>query len=89
MYAEDLVCLLLSKELDEALGIQVGLRSRVCSEREFSDIVLNTGGLQVLLCLAYPSDLGVCIDNGRDGVVVDMTVSMFNVFDGSNALTVP
>lgn len=42
-----------------------------------------------MLCLAYPSDLGVCIDNGRDGVVVDMTVSMFNVFDGSNALTVP
>jgi hypothetical protein len=51
---ENAVRLLLAKELHEALSIEVGLGTRVCSEREFANIVFHTSGFELLLGLADP-----------------------------------
>lgn len=84
VYTENSVRLLLGEELDKAFGVEVRLCSGVGSKGEFSNIVLNTGGLEVLLGLSYPGNLGVGIDDGRNAVVVDVAVSRFEEFDSSN-----
>ena len=84
MYTENSVGLLLRKELDKALAVKIRLGSGVGSEREFSNIVLNAGGLEVLLGLTYPGNLRVGVDDRRNAVVVDVAVSGFEVFDSSD-----
>ena len=84
MDTEDLVRLLLRKELYEAFGVEIGLCSRVGGKGEFSDVVLHTGGFEILFCLAHPGNLGVGVDDGRYGVVVDMSVTVLDVLHGSD-----
>lgn len=60
---QDLVGLLLYNELDETIGVLVGLRSRVGSEGELSDLVFDTSGLELLLVLADPGDFRVGVDD--------------------------
>ena len=86
MYTKDSVGLFLRKELDKALAVKVRLGSGVGSEGEFSNIVLNTGGLEVLLSLSYPGNLGMGVDDRRNAVVVDVTVSRLEVFNSSDTL---
>lgn len=75
MDTEDLVGLLLSNNLHETFSIQVGLGPRVRREVEFADVVFDASSLQLLLGLANPGDLRVCIDDGGNSVVVDVTVA--------------
>lgn len=86
MYTENSISLFLRKELDEALRVEVRLGSGVGSKGELSNVVLNTSCLEVLLCLSYPGNLRVGVDDGRDTVVVDVTVTRFEVFNSSDTL---
>ena len=42
----------------------------VSGEGEFSDRVLDAGGLQLLLRLAHPGDLGVGVDHYRKAIII-------------------
>lgn len=84
MYAEYTICFLLRQEFNLTLRIQDGLGTRVCLEGEFADLVLDASGLQLLLSLANPSNLGVSVDNGRDRIVVDVAMTCLNVFNCGN-----
>lgn len=83
---ENSVGLLVSNELDGSLGVEVGLGSRVGSEGELSDVVLDAGLLDLLLSLANPSNLGVGVHDRGDGGVVNVAVSGSNVLGGGNTL---
>lgn len=83
---EDLVSLLLRDKLHLALGVEVRLRPRVGHEGELADLVLNAIRLELLLGLADPSDLGVGVDDGGNGAVVDVTVTRVEILSGRNAL---
>ena len=74
MAAEDFVGRLVGQDFDEAVGVVDGLGARVGHEGEGADLVLGALGLQVLLGLANPGDLGVGVDNGGDAVVVDVNI---------------
>ena len=84
MSTQNLIRLLLRDDLDEALAIQVSLGSRVCRKAEFSNIVLNSGGFELLLGLAHPRNLRVSVDDRRNSVVVDVAVSALEVFDSGD-----
>lgn len=84
VYTENSVGLLFREELDKALTVLVCLGSGVGSEGEFSDVILNTSGLQVLLGLSHPGNFGVGVDDRRDAVVVDVTVTRFDVFNSGD-----
>ena len=84
MDAEDLISLLLRQELDETLSVEVGLCSRVGGKYKFANIVFDAVCLEVLFCLSDPGDFGVGIHNGRNGVVVDVSVPMLDVLDSSD-----
>ena len=78
------VSLLLGDDLDGTLRVQVGLGTGVSSEGELSDLVLNTSGLEFLLSLTDPSDLGVSVNDGGDSVVVHVAVAGLDVLDGGD-----
>ena len=82
--AKDTVSLRLSQNLDEALGVEVGLCARVRRKAEFADLVLDALCLQLLLSLANPGHLGVRVDNGGDGGVVNMTMTTLDKLDSSD-----
>lgn len=83
---ENAVGLLVRKNLDKALSVEVGLGTGVGNEGELTDVVGNTGSLELLLRLADPSDLGVGVHDGGNDVVVDVTVAVLDELDGSNTL---
>lgn len=74
------------EELHETIGVQVGLRSRVGGEGELSSLVLDTSSLELLFVLTNPCNLGVRVHDGGDRAVVDVTVALVDVLDGSNSL---
>ena len=82
--AKDTVSLRLSQNLDEALGVEVGLCARVRREAKFADLVLNALRLELLLSLADPGHLWVRVDNGGDGGVVNMTMTTLDKLDSSD-----
>ena len=84
MRAQNPVRLLLRQDLDEPFRVQVGLGTRVGCEAEFSDFVRHAFFLQLLFRLAYPGDFRVCVDDGGDGVVVDVSVSGFDEVNSSD-----
>lgn len=86
MHTQNLVSLLLRQELDKAVSVEVGLCTRVGGKVEFADVVLGAGRLQVLLSLADPSHLGVGVDDGGDGSVVDVAVTALDVLNSGDAL---
>lgn len=83
---ENAVSFGIGDELNNTLGVEVGLGAGVGAEGEGTDTVLNTGGLDLGLVLADPSDLGVGVHNTGDGGVVDVAVTSLDVFDGGNGL---
>lgn len=83
---KNLVSLLLDEELDDTVGIGVGLGTRVGKEGELAHLELNTLLLELLLVLSDPSDLGVGVDDGGNGSVVDVAVASLDDLDSSNTL---
>ena len=81
MRAQNPVRLLLRQDLHEPFRVQVGLGTRVGCEAEFPDFVRNAFFLQLLFCFAHPGDFRVCVDDGGDGVVVDVSVPGFDKVD--------
>lgn len=88
MNAKYLIRLLLCDEFDKALHIQVGLRTGVGSEGEFSNHILHAVSLKFLFSLADPGDFWVGVDDGWDGCVVNVPVSVLYVLNGSNTYMV-
>jgi hypothetical protein len=86
VHTEDTVGLGVSEELDQAVGVGVGLGARVGAEGEGADLVLDAGLLELGLVLANPSDLGVGVHDAGDGAVVDVAVVLGDVLDGGNGL---
>lgn len=84
MYAQDPIRLLLGKELDLALRVQVGLGTRIGREGELADIILYAVGFELLLGLANPCDLRVGVDDGGDCLVVDVAVAGLDVLDSGD-----
>ena len=74
------------EELDHAIGIEVGLGTRVCREGELANLVLDTCSLELLLGLADPSNLRVGIHNGGYSLVVDVAVTLADVLNGGTSL---
>lgn len=75
MGAQNPVGLRLGEDFDEPFRVQVGLGTGVGCEAEFADLVFHALRFEVLLGLADPSDLGVGVDDGGDGGVVDVAVT--------------
>src|SRR3979409_18630 len=67
MDTEYAVRLGVGEDLDEAVSVCVGARAASRREGEFSGLVDDPGGLQLLLGLADRSDLGPRVDARRDG----------------------
>lgn len=86
MDTEETVSLGVSKHLDQTISVKVGLSTGVCAEREGSNPVGDVLVLQVLLALANPGNLGVCVHDGGNGGIVDVTVALLDVLDGSDSL---
>jgi hypothetical protein len=88
VHAQHPVRLLLRENLDAAVRVRVGLGTRVGAEGELAQAVRDALSLELLLGLANPGHLGVGVDDGRDHVVVDVTVAGLNVLDSSDACVV-
>ena len=86
VHTQNAVGLGLSDELHDTLGVEVRLRARVSRERELADLVLDARGLELLLGLADPRDLGVRVHDGRDRVVVDVPVALGDVLHCGDTL---
>ena len=86
MHPKHAVRLRLGDELDGALSVEVRLRARIGRKGELADLVLDARGLELLLRLADPGDLGVRVHDGRDRVVVDVPVALGDVLDRGDAL---
>ena len=84
MSTQNLICLLLRQELDKAIRVEICLCPRIGCEHKLANVVFDTIGFEFLLGLADPGDLGVGVDNGRDGSVVDVTVAVLDVLNGSD-----
>ncbi len=61
------------KELAETLRVVVGAGTTVGLEGELSNTIVDSLALEFLLRLSNPSDLGMRVDDGRNGVVVDVS----------------
>mmetsp|Transcript_7269 Transcript_7269/g.26348 ORF Transcript_7269/g.26348 Transcript_7269/m.26348 type:complete len:435 (+) Transcript_7269:289-1593(+) len=70
MDSQDLVGLLVGKELDDPVGLVHGPRPRVGHHAELSGLVLDALALELHLRLTNPRDLGVGVHDAWDGVVV-------------------
>lgn len=83
---EDAISLGIGEELDHTVRIGVGLCAGVGGEGEGADLVLDAGLLELSLVLTDPGDLGVGVHDRGDGVVVDVSVTLGDVLDGSDGL---
>ena len=63
VHAEHLVGGLVGQHLHEALGRAVGAAARIGGEGILADLVGDAGGLELLLGLADPGDLGLGVDD--------------------------
>ena len=84
--AQQPVGLLVPQDLDHAVSVVVTLSSAVGGEREFSDRILDTLRLEILLVFPDPGNLGVCVDDAGDAVVVDVDGSSHHSLAGNDGL---
>jgi len=73
--AQNTVGLGVGDDLHEAVSVGIRAGPAVGGKGEVADAVLYAGLLQLVLGLAHPGDLRVCVHNGGDGVVVDVSVA--------------
>lgn len=83
---QETVSLGVGKHLDNAFRIHVCLGARVGAEGESTDTVGDLLGLEVLLTLANPGDFGVGVHDGGNAAIVDVAVTLLDVFDNSDSL---
>lgn len=69
-------------ELDHAFRFQIRLGPRVRREGETPRLVLYPLLFQFRFVLPHPCDFRVRVHDGGNGVVVDVTVALFDEFDG-------
>jgi len=86
VHTQDAVGLGIRDELDETLGLEVGLSAGVGAEGEGADAVLDARGLHVGLVLTDPGDLRVGVHDARDGTVVDVAVALLDELDHGDGL---
>ncbi len=85
MHAEDAVCLLLDKELDLALGVQIRLGPRIGEEREPANFILHPILLQVLLGLTNPRHFRMRIYHARNRLIIHVAMSRAYIFSCRDA----
>ena len=68
----------------DILGVLIRLRSGVGGERVLANLVLDPRRLQLLLVLSDPCDLGMCVDDRWDRIVVDVSVAGLDDLDSGN-----
>lgn len=85
MHAEDAIRVRLDEELDDTLGVEIRFGAAVGDEGELAGFVLGAGGFEVSLGLTDPGDLGVGVDDGGDGAVVDVAVACLEVLCDGDA----
>ena len=72
--------------LDHTLSVEVGLGAGVGAEGECTDLVGDTGLLELLLGLTNPGNLREGVHDGGNAAIVDVAVTLLDVLDGSNGL---
>lgn len=75
----------IGQEFDQAVAIEVGLCTTVRAEGECADLVFDTRLFQFGLVLADPCHFRVCVHDGGDGTVVDVTIVFGEEFDRRNS----
>lgn len=75
---EHTVSLGINDNLDHTVRVIVGTSTRVSNKWVSANLVLDAGCLEFLFGLANPGNFRVCVDDGGDGVVVDVTVAGSN-----------
>lgn len=83
---QETVGLRVSDHLDNTFRVQVGLSARVGAKGESTDAVGDLLGLEVLLGLADPGNLGVGVHDGGNAAVVDVAITLLDVLDNGNGL---
>jgi hypothetical protein len=71
-------------KLDETVLVVVCLCSRVGGEWELSNLVLDTGLLELFLVLSDPCDFRMGVDDRWNSFVVDVAVAVLDVFDSGD-----
>lgn len=82
MHTQNPIRLLLRNNLHKSVRIQIRFRSRVGCKVEFSNTILHTVGFEFLFGFSDPGYFGVSVYDGGNCVVVDVSVTGFDVFDG-------
>mmetsp|Transcript_14377 Transcript_14377/g.41066 ORF Transcript_14377/g.41066 Transcript_14377/m.41066 type:complete len:300 (-) Transcript_14377:747-1646(-) len=78
---KNFISLFVSQELHDAVSLIYCPRTAVCHHTEFTSLEFHSSLLELFFCLPNPGDLWVSVDNGRDGVVVDVAYFASNVLD--------
>ena len=84
MNTQNLIRLLFCQDLDKAIRVEVRLCPRVGRKHKLANIVFDAFSFEVLFGLADPGDLGVRVDDGRYGAVVDVAVAVLDVLNGGD-----
>ena len=86
MDAQDPIRFRVTEELHHTFRLQVGFCAGVGAKGETPRSVFDALFFQLGFVLPYPRDFRVSVHDGRDGVVVDVTVALGDVFDGGDGL---
>ena len=86
MDPQDPIRLRITQKLDHPFRLQIRLRPRIRTERETARPVLDPLFFQLRFVLAHPRDFRVGVHDGGDGVVVDVTGALGDVFDCGDGL---
>ena len=83
--SEDSVCGLVGEYLYESVGVSGGTSPTVRGEIETTGSVFDTGLLQSVLIGARRCNFGLCVYDGGNCPIVDVTVTRHHLFDARNA----
>src|SRR3546814_14906544 len=86
MGTEQAIGLRIRQQLREPARVPVAARPAVGGKGKAAGLVLDTGGLELLLRLADARNLGRGVDDGRHGIVVDPRVSPRDALDAAHAV---
>lgn len=84
--SEKAVSLGVSDHLDHAVGVEVGLCTRVGTEWESTDAVGDLLVLQVLLARSNPRNFRIGVHDGGDAAIVDVAITLLDVLNHCDSL---